>query len=213
MLLPEFFPDVDVREENIDENGDADKSDRKSGVPVLPGGVGDGSWSSSESLSLSCSSSGRLATDCDVLMGARIWETLKDGIDLEYSLGSYGILSLCPNSLMALAADVGPGEDRVEDDFVGLVIPRLLEGEKAGSPMICEALGSAVDRIGPPASGESGRWMTGSVGQLWQKKRRGRAASCTDRIAAASLVILGDVLLDRHSLLVQSGCWQPTTSW
>lgn len=134
-------------------------------------------------------------------------------MDLEYSLGSYGSLSLCPKPLMALAAGVGPGDDRVEDDFAGLVIPRLLEGEKVESPMTCEALGSVVDRIEPPGSGESGRWMTGSAGQLWQKKRRGRAASCTDRIAAASLVILGETLLDRHSLLVQSGCWHPTTSW
>ncbi|KAK3827386.1 MAG: hypothetical protein J3R72DRAFT_426183 [Linnemannia gamsii] len=118
--------------------------------------------------------------------------------------GWFFVSTGCPKSSTEAA---GPGDDFEECvEFMTRVVAELEANPRGfcsegGRPL---ALASGVAGIG-----ESGTWMVGSCGQLEQKKRRGRAASWIERIAAASLVILGACLQDRQSLLVHVGSWQP----
>lgn len=132
------------------------------------------------------------------LAGAIRRAVVKDGTDFEYSLGSYrGRFLECLKSSTEAA---GPGDDF--DEYVECAIRVVAVFEEW--PRIACSDGGRPLASGVVGIGESGTWMAGSCGQLEQKKRRGLAASWIERIAAASLVILGARLQDRHNLLVHA---------
>lgn len=113
-------------------------------------------------------------------------------------MGSYRIRFLeCPKSSTEAA---GPGDDF--DEYVECAI--RVEAVFEERPRVVCSDGGRPLASGVAGIGESGTWMAGSWGQFEQKKSRGRAASWIERIAAASFVILGASLQDRHNLLVHA---------
>jgi hypothetical protein len=92
----------------------------------------------------------------------------------------------------------GPGDDLVED--VGVAVLAGIMGDR---PRFFWVVAGGSLCVATRGKGESGMLIMGSMGQLLQKNRRGLAASCMASIAAASLVILGELLLDLQSLLAQ----------
>jgi len=101
--------------------------------------------------------------------------------------------------LKSSAAYFKPGDDRAE--VVRLVFPASPDVVLC---LVCAEVNTFGELSpGSPDSGESVAAIAGSNGQWLQKNRRGRAASWTERIAAASLDIFGETGHDRQSRFEQ----------